>query len=423
MFIGFNYQFFDPQGFVIGFFAFFLALVYALYLVSRFNLKHVVIFKLLILCAIGHFIGAILYYWFSITAGSDSVIYFKHEFRNDGSYFGYSFAMTLLDFLKKYLLGESLSGAFFLFAACGFIGSVHYLLTFKTLLDRASVTPPSYLIDNKQLFYPALLLLCWPSYFFWPVGLVKDSFSFTGASMFLFAIAQKKQSVFSLITFSIGILISLLVRPYLFVIGLAATLSYLLLGSKAKLHTKIILLVIIGIFTVNFIPFIQNYGFISNSVDTIGHYIITQQKNMNLGSSIPMPTQNPKLVFFFLPYLIMANLFLPLIYGAKNLIGIIGSIENAYFVSWVWFFIKNRSIWRELKKKLPILIFFMLYFLFGISCLSMMSTNIGLAMREKILYVPALLMCIFLVYAYRRILIIELITTRETDSEINTNAA
>jgi len=180
------------------------------------------------------------------------------------------------------------------------------------------------------------------------------------------------------------------------------------INNSACLYLSI--LFFISLITLALMPFLNEYGkmvHFSGSISSLGQYAITQQTYMSIGSSIPVPTHNPYLIFLFLPYLLLANLLLPLGIGAGNLIGAISSMENAYFLWWIIFFIKNRFVWNELSKHLRIMKFFLIYFIFGMSCLSMMCTNFGLAMREKMMFVPAFLICILLTYTYRRILIIK----------------
>lgn len=403
----FGYEFFDSRGFAIGFFVFFIVLIYSFFLLQKHDLNRRIIIGILILSCAGHFIGSILNYWFSITAGSDSVMYFQQKYASDRGKWGFYFAEKFLEFLKTNV-SDSFMSMFFLFGSLGLLASVYFFLTFKTLLDQISNNQKLYCLDRKQLFFPALVILCWPSYFFWSAGLVKDSFAFLSVALLLYAIARGKVDIQGLITFCIGSALGLVVRPYLFVIVALSVIIYVLLSSKMNYFFKIGILVLLGIATSMVMPMLSSYNlsFLKGSVTTIGQQLIYQQQVLSVGSSIPVPTSDPRLIFFCLPYLFFANLFLPLGFGASNFIGVVSSIENAYLVWCVFFFFKNKLIWSQICKNVRILKFLFIYFVVGMSCLSAMCTNLGLAMREKIMYVPALLICFSLVYSYRRILII-----------------
>src|SRR3990167_6403930 len=116
--------------------------------------------------------------------------------------------------------------------------------------------------------------------------------------------------------------------------------------------------------TLVLMPAMSNYGdtihFSGSS--SLGSYTVRQQNLMAIGSSIPVFTHNPHLVFLFLPYLFLANLFLPLGIGARNFIGAISSVENAVLLWWVVFSIRNRYVWKILNQKLHIVKLFFIYF-------------------------------------------------------------
>lgn len=402
----------DFWGIAVGILSFFLAFLYSYYLLQKFDLNRRAILNMVLVSAIGHFIGAIALYYYAYKIGADSVFYFQNatmDLKNFG--FGYWFAFVVLGYLKFYLLGESFLGSFLMSGAIGLIGSVYYLLTFKILLDKISDKYAYYRIDQAQLLYPALLLLCWPSYFFWSAAIIKDNFAFISIAMILFVIARGKLSLSSFIMLGIAFFLGFMVRPYLFVIFAISSGIYILLGSKLNFFLKFSILVILALMALLLMPVLTQYGMIvhfsGGSLGDVGKYAVRQQQYGNIGSSIPVPTHNPYLTFFFIPYLVLADLFLPLGIGANNFIGMISSVENAYFLFWAYIFLKQKEIWRKLKQKIPTIKFFMIYSLFGMSCLSIMNSNLGLAMREKMMYVPALLICIFLTYAYSRILSIK----------------
>ncbi len=406
----------DFQGLVIGFLSFFTALIFVFFLLVRYDLNRPSILKIVMLSALGHFVGGVLYYYYNIHVGADSGWYFVNATTTyTGT--GYFFALFILGYLKLFLVGDSILGAFLFFASLGFLGSVFYLLTYKILLDRLSDGYRYFLVDPKILLFPALLLLCWPSYFFWSAGLVKDSFAFLSIGIFLFFFAQRRINIFSLSLLLIASLMGFLVRPYLFIIIVVAGIIFVLMGSKWNMFAKIGIIVLITCIIALLMPVLQDYGrMVHGGGDTISSYVIRQQTNMSIGTSIPVPTRNPYLIFLFVPYLIFANLFLPLFIGARNLLGMVGSFENLYLLWLVVFFYKNRKIWSYIKNKIRLAQFFMLFFLVGMGCLGIMCTNLGLGMREKMMYVPAFLILVMLVYAYKRILVVQYFLSKQAES-------
>ena len=158
--------------------------------------------------------------------------------------------------------------------------------------------------------------------------------------MLWFVLAQRKFTVSNLITLAIGSFLGFMVRPYLFIIVVVSLIIFILLNSKWNLAIKVTVLFFIIMATLVLMPAMSNYGdtihFSGSS--SLGSYTVRQQNLMAIGSSIPVFTHNPHLVFLFLPYLFLANLFLPLGIGARNFIGAISSVENAVLLWWVVFF-------------------------------------------------------------------------------------
>lgn len=400
------YQQFELYGIALGLIAFFLVLLFGWRALQQFHLNQRSILTAFFLSGLGHFIGAYAYFEYAVHIGADSCMYFHHATTQyQGS--GFFFAFTVLGYARKYLLGKSFLGAFLLSGALAWLGSLYLVLAYRALCDR--------LFNNQldarnttHLVLPIFLLFCWPSYFFWSAGLIKDNFSFVGVAITLFMFADRKLRLGRLLMWTILMGSALIARPYLFVIFGVASLIYVLLQSKIKLSWKITSCLVIGVGFSLMVPVFVSYSHIANfngsiSLKALGDYAIRQQTYMSVGSSIPVPTHNPDLTFLFLPYLAMANLLLPLGYGASDMIGYIASLENFYLLFWMIWLISHWHFWKAVLKKLPSSLFLFIYFIVGISCLSMMSTNFGLAMREKMLYVPALLICIFLTYSYKKI--------------------
>lgn len=180
-----QYEEFDPYGVCIGIVSFVLALTYAFFLLKKYNLNQKSICNVLVLSAIGHFIGAYALFEFAVNIGADSCLYFANAtMKYQGM--GYRFAFLVLGYVKEYLLGESFLGSFLLSGAIALIGSTYLLVIYKILLDKISRPHLYYFTDNKQLIYPTILLLCWPSYLFWSAGIVKDNFAFLSITMTLF---------------------------------------------------------------------------------------------------------------------------------------------------------------------------------------------------------------------------------------------
>lgn len=400
----------DFTGIIIGILAFFFVSPFAFYLLKKYDLNQVGIIKATFFSALGHFIGAYALYLFAIKYGADSIFYWQNATTTyKGT--GYPFSCLIFGYTKLHLLGNSFLAAFLVSGAIAFIGSLYYLIAYKILLDRISAPHFSCRCDVRQIVFPAYVLLCWPSYFFFSAAPAKDSIAFFSIGIILFVIVNGKINFSSIFAFCVASFLSFMMRPYLFVIFGVSLFVYLLWMSKLSMFKKISIFIFLGILTFTLLPLLGDYAmfvhFSGHGLAAIGQYAIRQQEYVNYGSVIPVPTHNPILVFFFLPYLVFVDLFLPLGIGATNLIGVLSSIENAYFLGLVIFFICNKAVWKKLSLKAQKTKFLLIYSLFGMACLSLMNSNFGIAMREKMMYVPAMLICILLTYAYKKTLFMQ----------------
>lgn len=417
----------DYIGLTIGTIAFSLVLFAIFANLDKFDLNNKSVFRIVLASGLGHLCGGIAYYEYAITAGADSNFYFENATLE---YTGttYHFAFFILGYLRHYLIGDSYLAAFLISSALAFLGSYFYLIAYKVLLDKLSMYQPYYKINKSLLIIPALVLMCWPSYFFWSSGLVKDNFVYISVGVFMYCLARGNINLTRGILIIICALASFLVRPYLFITFSITTVIYVIYSSEKSFASKLGILCLIGLtarlLSDELVNYIDKFESLT-SLSYLANYAIKQQQYMNIGSSIPLPTHDPTKMLFFLPYLIAANLFLPLFYGANNILGIVGTFENILLLFLIHYFIKNRMYWKLIKNNTPIVNYYLIYFFVGMSFLSMMNTNLGLAMREKMMYVPPLLILIMLVYAYKRVIVIsdyiEQENANQTESEMILN--
>ena len=113
-----------------------------------------------------------------------------------------------------------------------------------------------------------------------------------------------------------------------------------------------------------------------------------------------MLTKDPKFVLFALPYNFTMNLVMPMFIFARNIVGYTASLENVFLVYLIYRFWKKRRVYQLIKNKLKPVKLYMSFFIVGMSFMSLINTNLGLAMRQKSMYMPFLLVIMMLVWQY-----------------------
>ena len=138
-------------------------------------------------------------------------------------------------------------------------------------------------------------------------------------------------------------------------------------------------------------------------LDHIASKAQTQQLLLSQGSSFPYPaTKNTWVTLLLLPYGLIMNLVMPLFIFANNITGVLASIENIFLVYLLYQFIRARKTFRLIKLQLePVKVCFY-FFVVGMAFMGLSNTNLGLAMRQKSMYVPAFLVIAMLVWAYQK---------------------
>jgi hypothetical protein len=129
---------------------------------------------------------------------------------------------------------------------------------------------------------------------------------------------------------------------------------------------------------------------------------VRQQAYQDIGTSFPMPSKNPAFMLLLLPYSFIMNLFFPLFILARNLQSFLQSFENAFLVYLAYYFYRSRDLVFQFAKRTVFIKIFFFFFVTGIIFIALINTNLGLATREKAMYVPAFFILIGLVYVYKK---------------------
>jgi len=365
--------------------------------------------NLFLLCllatAFGHFIGSLIHMWLSTFMPSDSISYFlmaTPEWRS----FGSGFILNVVWYLREYVFGNSMLGVYVFFAFIGTLGSIFYLISFHKLILYFKKFDKLY-FNSRGIKFGYFLIACWPSAFIWTSLLGKDTLCYFSISLFflsLISIINRAPSIISFIILIFSIVLSFLVRPYLVLIGFIAYLCWFFFSKKKHsgilLQVVLVFLVVIGFTYLS--HDISEFGGFDYSYGNIVQRALVQQISLAGGSYIPVPTHNPYLLIFFLPYTMLANLFLPLFFWIRNTFGILASIQNVLLLILCYKFFKNRDVWRKIRNNLVIGYMFW-YFIAGIGFMGMINTNLGLADREKLMYLPPFLIIIFLTLAIKKV--------------------
>ena len=345
----------------------------------------------------GHYLGT---YFYSF-ARTDSLMQFflnaTNHFRGSGT----NFVCNLAWYVRDYMTGNSYVGTLYFFSSFAFLGSVLWYLMFLQLAQ-------SLRISNQKYAYPAIVLMCWPSYLFFTAGIGKDSLCFFLIPLILLSlnklIAQKNKtgSVIFILLFSLSLMA--MIRPYLIIVFSAAYFLSSYNGIKRMSGLRLVFMIAslpIVIYLIHLVLLTQKASMHLADMSEIASTAVHQQEALNVGSSFPMLSSNPAIVFLLLPYSFLMNLTMPLFIFAHNKEALIASIENSYLVYLLYQFLMRNKIYKVIKQNDGVRLCFM-FFMVGMALLSLINTNLGLSTRQKTMYVPAFLVVAMLVWLYKK---------------------
>lgn len=363
-----------------------------LFIIRLYTPLYFSVFLAVFLSFTGHLAGASLYSLMHTDSADQYFALASPVFQGTGT----PLIKNIVWYVRYIFTGDSLLATFYFFSPFAFLGSILWYVLYLRL--SAGLRPTS---EPRQ--WQPFLIMCWPSFLFFTAGIVKDSMIFFVIPLFflaLYNISQRSSILFNV--FKIGIIAAImaLLRPYLVMITLTGILFY---GSAFKaqkqlghilLKTAAILLIMVVV------VWVLNTQGNMETIDTtsIANKITFQQSDQARGTHFVIPSDNPIVRLFLLPYSFMMNLLFPLFYLAGNAVGVIASFENILLVFICYQLIKNRDMIKQIFNEIPLTRSMFYFFVFGMFFMASVNTNLGLSTRQKSMYVPCILVlyCILL---------------------------
>lgn len=331
---------------------------------------------------IWHTLFSFLYWYLSINGVADALGYFKKTFRipfnidlSPGTRF-----VEFVTYIIRVSFDSNYLNTTLVFNIIGSLGLVFIYLSLREYLKVISK-------------YWSLFLFI-PSISYWSSAIGKDSLVFFAISIFIYAITTSKKRI-PLVFLSLAILF--MIRPH---IALAVQLSfiiYFIIQSKSHIILKVVSLpFIIGASAIA-LSFVQEYvGVDEVSVEGVEDYFDGRKHlNMDGGSSIDTSSM-------ILPVKMFSYIFRPFPFEAHSLIAFIASIENSIiFLSFVYIAYKARGSFNTIFKNENLWLF--LYTITTWIMLSYGLKNLGIAARQKWMFMPVIIYLLLSTYLnYKR---------------------
>lgn len=327
-----------------------------------------------ILIYLWHTIFCVLYAYFVITNGGDSIEYYQPSLEMTTEYALGTGAVGIFTQFLSINLGLSFLGAFFVFNIFGYIG----LLAFDSSLRLATFNKPK---NIRQL---GTLIIFLPSVSFWSCAIGKDAISFMAAGLALYAAIELKKNTLLMI---LAIFAMLLVRPHIAGLMVFALGISTLLQSRIPLLQRAVVAATAILGSIFLIPFGLTYAGLDaqNFADVAAFVEQRQGYNQEGGGGIDISQMS-------LPLQLFTYLFRPLPYEVNSIFSFAASIDNVillFLFIWCGYRLINRRISNT--EILPgNRIFFWVYALSVWLISALTTANLGISLRQKWMFVPML---------------------------------
>ena len=318
-------------------------------------------------------------YWKIAKASSytDLLLYIERGFGTN--------MMYVINYLPANILDLSIFTGILIYSFIGFLG-VYFIYT-------ACIELVPY--NSKFLritLFPTLLFL--PSIHFWSAGPGKDALMFFSISLFFYAMLKIRNCYFLVV---LSLFISLLVRPHVLILLLAAFGTTYLMSLDIKASRRIIMFFAIGSLGVFLLPTVLTYvNLESLSIDSTIDRLDTQAQNLSgsgIGSSFDIqsyPWYLKIFTFLYRPLYFDYNGLFTLVTSTENILLLIISIKALMF--------RPISTFR----KAPVIIkASLLFLLLGTLIFSFTLSNFGIILRMKNMFLPGMIMYLLWALSYK----------------------
>jgi hypothetical protein len=318
-----------------------------------------------------HSMFCVVYILYSMSNPADSLRYFTSSLIWDQAPALGTRFVIFFNSLFSQGLGMSYGGSFFAYNILGSVGLIAVSAALREAFEGKSRH-----VRQIVAFLPFL-----PGFSFWSTAIGKDSIAFFGVGLICWAAAQPYRRFPAIL---IGFVALLLVRPHMAgFLTIALALAYSLAnGGSIKLKLAVNALVLPTAVAVAVISL--DYVGLDEGDSLIEYMEQRQSYNTEGGSSVDIASSS-------VPTRLFMYVFRPLFFDAGGILGLVVSFENlilfGLFLSAVVGVIKRKTSLTRFQH-----IFFSIYVAVSWLALANTTANMGIAIRQKSMFTPMLLM-------------------------------
>jgi len=324
-----------------------------------------------------HIAAAVVYFLYTQTQSADTTLYYydsihmaRYPFQL-GTIFTVKFAQTM-----KQAIGGSYLDYFLIFQAFGFWGIALLMRSFEEIHALLNVQPTA--LTNALLFLPGM--------HFWTSAIGKDAPLYFAICLAVWSMLALRRR---LVPFAIALSVMVLFRPHIALVTVMSVAMAAVIDGRTSTLAKIGLItfslaaaaVIATTVESTFDVRISN----ANSVADFFARKIADFSKISGGTAVHGAS---------FPFRMFSLLFRPFFIDANGIFAMFASLENAAFVAMLLFTVHTRHEARHLLRSVFFLKFAVIFACLLTVLLTMVYYNVGLGLRQRVMFMPALL-CFF----------------------------
>ncbi|MEO2058726.1 MAG: hypothetical protein ABGW76_01480 [Mesonia sp.] len=340
-----------------------------------------------------HFLFGIIYwYYVSYVGGGDALHYYReassHSIQAHFSSFLYygpgTSATILLASIPCQILSFFSVSIFFSFL--GHLGILYFYLFFIK-----NIYYNSKFLNNR--IFPIIFFL--PNLHFWSAGLGKDTLLFLSIALFFYGMQNPLKNVGKLV---LALGLSYLIRPHITIFLITSFGLAFVLDGKLKSYQKILFfgLCLAG-FLALFDTIMAYLKLESLDTESVSEFADTRVSNLSkssTGSSVDISS-------YPFPLKIFTFLYRPLFFDINGVMAIIASFENLLLLILSWKFLRLNPI-KMFKKGNYLVKGLFIFLVIGAVSFSLILSNLGIMLRQKNMFIPALLFICLWGFSYQK---------------------
>jgi hypothetical protein len=267
---------------------------------------------------------------------------------------------------------------------------------------------------TEKFIYTTIFI---PSLIFWGSGILKDTFTLTGACWFTFHLHKafiQRESIFknTLIALIAGYFV-LKIKPYIVLSLVPGALLWFAFTKLKNVNNSlarfvfgpILFSIVLGFFLILFSSIKGDLGAYSSVESILNKASVTQKdlkQEYNKGNAFDIGEFEPTIsgVLSKFPIAVFSGIFRPTLIDAKNIVMLISAIENTLVLLFFLYVLFSIGIFQFYKiiSENPVIFFSILYaIIFGFA-VGLSTSNFGALVRYKIPSTPFFLSSILMIW-------------------------